>query len=175
MSEKESEYAVLGGGCFWCVEAVYQRINGVRSAVSGYAGGSFPNPTYQEVSAGDTGHAEVVKVEYDPDIISYKEILSIFWKSHNPTTRNQQGVDIGTQYRSIILYEHEDQQRLAQESIKNVQDHFDQPIVTQVMKLTDFYKAEIYHQDYFALNPQASYCQFVISPKLQKLGLSGDV
>lgn len=174
MSSKDSEkreYAYLGGGCFWCVEAVYERIAGVEAAVSGYAGGTKPNPTYQQVSAGTTGHAEVVRVEFDPEKISFDEILKIFWKSHNPTTLNRQGYDAGTQYRSIILYTDERQKQIAEDSIAENRKAFDDPIVTQVEPFKTFYEAEGYHQDYFDNNPNAAYCQAVIAPKLQKLDL----
>ena len=165
------EFAYLGGGCFWCLEAVYERIAGVEAAVSGYAGGAKANPTYQQVSAGATGHAEVVRVEFDPEKISFDEILKLFWKSHNPTTLNRQGYDTGTQYRSIILYTDEKQKQIAEDSIAESQKAFDDPIVTQVEPFKAFYKAEGYHQDYFDNNPNAAYCQAVIVPKLQKLNL----
>ncbi len=173
-SSTTSEYAYLGGGCFWCVEAVYERIEGVKSAVSGYAGGQTRNPTYREVSSGRTGHAEVVRVEFDPGTINYEEILEIFWKSHDPTTLNRQGYDVGTQYRSIILYNDEQQREKAERSKAEVQKSFSDPIVTEIETLDGFYEAEDYHQDYFAKNPTAGYCQVVIAPKLEKLGLEGE-
>lgn len=169
-----SEYAVLAGGCFWCVEAVYERINGIKSAVSGYTGGTVPNPSYRQVTTGTTGHAEAVRIEYDPEIISYEEILKIFWISHDPTTLNRQGADAGTQYRSAIFYADAAQKEAAEKSLAEAQPDFNGKIVTEVSPLEDFYVAEDYHQDYFELNPNAGYCQFVIAPKLQKLGLSGD-
>ena len=166
-----TELATLGGGCFWCVEAVYERIDGVRSVVSGYAGGTKPNPTYAEVITGTTGHAEVVQVEYDPETISYAEILELFWKAHDPTTLNRQGADVGTQYRSIILVQDEAQGRIAEASKAQAGKQLRDPIVTQIEPLKAFYRAEEYHQDYYAKNPNAGYCTFVIRPKLQKLNL----
>ncbi|MBT3273574.1 MAG: peptide-methionine (S)-S-oxide reductase MsrA [Spirochaetales bacterium] len=168
------EYAVLAGGCFWCVEAVYERIDGVRSAVSGYTGGTAENPTYRQVSTGRTGHAEVVKVEFDPNLVSYEEILEVFWKSHDPTTLNRQGSDTGTQYRSAIYYDSEQQLEIAKSSRAKAQNEFNAKIVTEISPLEEFYVAEEYHQDYFDINPTAGYCQFVIAPKLQKLGLPGE-
>ena len=169
------DHIVLGGGCFWCVEAVYEQISGVKSAVSGYAGGNLPHPTYAQVSNGSSGHAEVVRVEFDPAIISLEEILHIFWKSHDPTTKNRQGYDEGTQYRSIILYSNGEQRQMALESRSTAQANFDSPIVTEIEQLKTFYVAEDYHQDYFEQNPTAGYCQIVIAPKLQKLELIGEV
>jgi len=165
------ELATLGGGCFWCVEAVYEKTEGVKSVVSGYAGGTKANPTYEQVCTGTTGHAEVVQVAFDPKVISFEKILEIFWKAHDPTTLNRQGADAGTQYRSIILYQGEAQKAAAEKSLKAAQKTFDRPIVTQVEPLGVFYPAEDYHQDYYANNPYAGYCSFVIRPKLQKLGL----
>lgn len=174
MSEQSTtqlETAIIGGGCFWCIEAVFERINGVKSAVSGYAGGSVPAPTYKQVSSGRTGHAEVVRIAFDPDVITYGEILEIFFKSHDPTTLNRQGADWGTQYRSIILYETEEQRLTAVDVKAESQQHYGDPIVTEINPLDEFYEAEAYHQDYFELNPSAGYCQVVIAPKLEKLGL----
>ena len=170
---EETKLATFGGGCFWCVEAVFERQNGVKSVVSGYAGGTKENPTYKKVSTGSTGHAEVVQIEYDPKIISYEKLLEIFWKAHDPTTLNRQGADVGNQYRSIILYHDEDQKKIAEKSLKAENDsgHFPRPIVTQIEPLAEFYPAEGYHQDYYKKNPMAMYCTFVIRPKLQKLGL----
>ncbi|MCX7786271.1 MAG: peptide-methionine (S)-S-oxide reductase MsrA [Spirochaetes bacterium] len=162
---------VLGGGCFWCVEAVYERIPGVVDAVSGYAGGTVKNPTYEQVSTGRTGHAEVVQLTYDPSKISLDTILEIFWKAHDPTTPNRQGADVGPQYRSIILFKDETQRAVAEESKKKAQAGFKAPIVTEILPLTEFYPAEEYHQDYYRKNPYAGYCVFVIRPKLEKLGL----
>jgi peptide-methionine (S)-S-oxide reductase len=167
----DTEIATLGGGCFWCIEAVYQRIDGVKAVVSGYAGGDKADPTYEEVCYGTTGHAEVVQIHFDPNVISYEEVLDLFWKAHDPTTLNRQGADVGTQYRSIILYNGEEQQRAAERSKAKAAAAFDSPIVTEIAPLTGFYKAEKYHQDYYRNNPHAGYCSFVIRPKLQKLGL----
>lgn len=166
------EYAVLAGGCFWCVEAVYERIEGVVSAVSGYTGGTVADPSYEQVTTGKTGHAEAVKIAFNPEVISYNEILSIFWKSHDPTSLNKQGADVGTQYRSAIFYADEEQRRIAAESLAKAQESFSRQIVTEITPLDEFYDAEEYHQDYFAKNPYAGYCRVVIAPKLEKLGLS---
>ncbi len=165
------ETVTVGGGCFWCVEAVYERIEGVRSVVSGYAGGTTVDPTYQQVSRGTTGHAEVVQILYDPEIITYEQILDLFWKAHDPTTANRQGADVGTQYRSIILYSNEAQRQAAERSKEKAALDFDRPIVTEIVPLREFYKAEDYHQDYYENNSSAGYCRVVIRPKLQKLGL----
>jgi len=169
-----TETATLGGGCFWCVEAVYERIEGVSNVRSGYAGGEVANPTYRQVSAGTTGHAEVVQLDYDPAVISYAQILDLFWKAHDPTTRNRQGADVGTQYRSIILYHSEEQRVGAEASIAEAQGRFSRPIVTEVVPFTVFYDAEEYHQDYYENNPEYGYCRVVIQPKLDKLGLDLD-
>ncbi len=176
MSEKggatgATRLATLGGGCFWCLEAVYRRIAGVKSVVSGYAGGTAPDPTYEQVCAGTTGHAEVVQVEFDPQTISYAKILELFWKSHDPTTLNRQGADVGPQYRSLILYGDEDQRRAAEDSRREAAKQFPRPLVTEIKPLSAFYRAEEHHQDYYARNSYAGYCSFVIRPKLQKLGL----
>lgn len=165
------EVAFFGGGCFWCVEAVYERLGGVVSAVSGYAGGSKEDPTYEEVSRGTTGHAEVVRIEYDPKVVSYNELLDMFWKSHDPTTLNRQRADMGTQYRSIILYLNKDQQHLAEKSKSRASKDFDDPIVTKIEPLEAFYTAEKYHQDFYENNPNYGYCRVVIAPKLKKLDL----
>jgi peptide-methionine (S)-S-oxide reductase len=166
-----TQSAVLGGGCFWCLHAVYERIAGVKSVVSGYAGGSLPEPSYEQVCAGNTGHAEVVRVQFDPQAIGYEKILELFWKSHDPTTLNRQGADVGPQYRSIILYADEEQRRRAEESRSQAARLYQRPIVTEIRPLGAFYRAEEHHQDYYAKNPYAGYCSFVIRPKLQKLGL----
>ena len=164
-----TELATFGGGCFWCVEAVFERRDGVKSVTSGYAGGPKENPTYKEVCQGDTGHAEVVQIEYDPKRITYEQLLELFWEAHDPTTPNRQGADVGTQYRSIILY-HDDAQRQAAEKSKlAAAKQFPRAIVTEIVPLTKFYPAEGYHQDYFRNNPNAGYCQVVIRPKLEKL------
>jgi peptide-methionine (S)-S-oxide reductase len=165
------QLAILGGGCFWCVQAVYERIAGVKSVVAGYAGGTLANPSYEQVCTGTTGHAEVVRVEFDPEQISYAKILELFWQSHDPTTLNRQGADVGPQYRSIILYADEAQRRTAEDSKREAERLFARPIVTEIKPLAAFYPAEDYHQDYYANNPYAGYCSFVIRPKLQKLGL----
>lgn len=163
------ELATFGGGCFWCTEAYFETLKGVDGAVSGYAGGPTPNPTYEAVCSGTTGHAEVIQVSYDPAVITYEQLLDFFWKAHNPTTLNQQGADVGTQYRSIILYHNEAQKAAAEKAIKTAEALFRDPIVTQVVPLTKFYPAEAYHQDYFRLNPEKGYCKVVIAPKLEKL------
>jgi len=165
------EKATFGAGCFWCVEAVFQRIKGVKSVISGYSGGKVENPTYEEVCSGRTGHAEVVQITFDPKVISYEEILDVFWKVHDPTSLNRQGPDEGTQYRSIILYHDEEQKRIAEKSRAEVSKSFDKPIVTEIRPLTKFYKAEDYHQDYYNRNRNAPYCRLVIHPKLEKLKL----
>jgi peptide-methionine (S)-S-oxide reductase len=164
-----TELATLGGGCFWCVEAVFERLPGIRSVVSGYAGGHTPNPTYQAVCDGSTGHAEVVQIEFEPARISYAEILDLFWRAHDPTTVNRQGADVGSQYRSIILYHNNAQRQAAERSKKEAASAFDQPIVTEILPLDAFFVAEDYHQDYFRKNPNAPYCVAVINPKLKKL------
>ncbi len=162
---------MLGGGCFWCLEAVYQRIDGIESVVSGYAGGQVENPTYEQVCTGETGHAEVVLVTFNPEKISLREVLNLFWKAHDPTTPNRQGHDVGTQYRSAIYYSTEGQRRVAEESMSEAQERFSAPIVTEVAPLDRFYPAEDYHQNYFNSHPFAGYCRVVIAPKLKKLSL----
>ncbi len=163
--------ATLGGGCFWCLEAVFQNISGVEEVTSGYAGGSVAEPSYEQVCAGDTGHAEVVQIEYDPEQVSFEQLLETFWKVHDPTTIDRQGADIGPQYRSIILYHDEAQRRSAEESIRRLDESgvYENRVVTEVVPLEEFYPAEEYHQDYFRKNPYAGYCSFVIRPKLKKL------
>lgn len=165
------EIATVGGGCFWCVEAVYQEIKGVSSVVSGYAGGNVENPTYKQVTTGVTGHAEVVQIQFDPEEISYEELLEVFFGTHDPTTKNRQGNDIGPQYRSIILY-HSDEQRKVAEAVKarlNSSGKWKNPIVTEIVPFTEFYPAEDYHQNYYRNNRNQGYCRYVISPKLSKL------
>jgi peptide-methionine (S)-S-oxide reductase len=167
----KTETATLGGGCFWCLEAIFERVPGVLSVTAGYAGGSAPHPTYQQVCEGNTGHAEVIQMEYDPKRITYEQILELFWQAHDPTTKDRQGPDVGTQYRSIILY-HSDAQRMAAEKSKAAlvaAGTYTAPVVTEIVPLKAFYKAEEYHQDYFQKNPKAPYCTFVIAPKLKKL------
>ena len=163
----------LGGGCFWCVEAVYQRIEGITKVTSGYMGGTVPNPTYKQICTGRTGHAEVVKVEFDPAKLSLEKVLAVFWKAHDPTTLNRQGVDIGTQYRSAIFYHTAADKAVAEKSKQAAgkSGEFRRPIVTEIARAGTFYKAEGYHQNYFNLNANAPYCRAVIWPKLNKLGL----
>ncbi len=164
------EHASLAGGCFWCLEAVYLELKGVRGVQSGYAGGKRPNPTYEQVCSGTTGHAEVVRVEYDPEVVSYKDLLDVFFTIHDPTTLNRQGGDKGTQYRSAIFYESPEQERIARETIAEVSaaKTWKDPIVTEVAPLEKFWPAEDYHDNYFAQNPQNPYCAVVIAPKVAK-------
>jgi peptide-methionine (S)-S-oxide reductase len=163
-----TEVAVLGGGCFWCTEALFQMLPGVKGVVSGYAGGTTENPTYKDVCSGRTGHAEVIQIEFDPKVVSYEKILDTFWEAHDPTTLNRQGADEGTQYRSIILYRNEAQKVTAEKSKAAAQKHFSKPIVTEIVPLTKFYQAEGYHQDYYRQNSRQPYCQVVIRPKVEK-------
>ena len=163
------EYAVLGGGCFWCVEAVYQGQPGINSVVSGYAGGKNPNPTYEQVCSGRSGHAEVVKISFDPEKITYDKVLNLFWDAHDPTTLNRQGADSGTQYRSIIVAQNDVQKAAAEKSKATAQAHFKDPIVTEIVTGAEFFPAEAYHQDYSQRNPNNPYVQAVIVPKLEKL------
>lgn len=164
----KNEIATLGGGCFWCLEAVFEETRGVLEVVNGYAGGDVVNPRYEQVSMGKTNHAEVVQVTFDANIISYEEILKIFWLIHDPTTLNRQGNDIGTQYRSVIFYHDDKQKEAAEASIKLFSTKFLNPIVTQLLPMPTFYKAEDYHQDYFKNNPNQGYCSFVVAPKVEK-------
>jgi peptide-methionine (S)-S-oxide reductase len=163
--------ATLGGGCFWCTEAVFQELEGVEHVESGYAGGDVPDPTYQAVCSGGTGHAEVVRVHFDPSLISYRDILEVFFLTHDPTTPNQQGADVGTQYRSAIFSHSPEQREIAEELITELENNgvFDRPIVTEVTDLDTFYPAEEYHQDFYRRNPNQGYCMVVINPKLAKL------
>jgi peptide-methionine (S)-S-oxide reductase len=165
------EITTLGGGCFWCVEAVYQELQGVQSAVSGYAGGTVDNPTYYQVCSGTTGHAEVVQITFDPKIITFEDILYVFWRTHDPTTLNRQGYDVGTQYRSIILYHTEQQRALAEQSKRDTDASglWPHPIVTEISPFTTFYKAEDYHQNFYRDNPYQPYCLAIIDPKIRKL------
>jgi len=167
-STHPTETATLGGGCFWCTEAIFQMLPGVRSVASGYAGGTTENPTYKQVCTGNTGHAEVIQVTYDPQVVSYEKVLETFWEAHDPTTLNRQGADSGTQYRSIILYNSEAQKLAAEKSKAEAQKHFSSPIVTEIVPLKKFYQAEGYHQDYYRANPNQNYCRFVIQPKVEK-------
>lgn len=164
------EKATLGGGCFWCIEAVYNQINGVNEVVPGYAGGDTPEPTYREVCQGNTGHAEVVQITYDPNAIAYEDLLRIFWQIHNPTTKNREGPDVGEQYRSIILYHNSDQEEIALASKKAAEDAgpWCGPIVTEISPLDTFWEAEEKHHNYYQNNSEKQYCKAVIEPKLQK-------
>ncbi len=166
----ELEKATFGGGCFWCTEAIYQEVEGVQAVESGYAGGSKETAVYSKVGSGNTAHAEVVQISYNPTIVSYADLLEIFWKTHDPTTLNQQGADIGTQYRSVVFYHDEKQKQIAIEYKKQLEgaNTFDKPIVTEITEYPGFFPAEKYHQDYFSLNPDQGYCQMVISPKIAK-------
>lgn len=169
-TQKQWKQATFGNGCFWCTEAVFEELQGVRKVASGYSGGRTRNPTYKQVCSGFTGHAEVIHLEYDPSVISYAKLLEVFWRTHDPTTLNQQGADIGTQYRSAVFFHDEEQQQLAMLYKKKLNDAkaFGRPVVTEVVKFTTFYPAEKYHQDYYALNGKAPYCRAAIEPKLSK-------
>jgi peptide-methionine (S)-S-oxide reductase len=171
MNDPKSAVAVFGGGCFWCTEAVFDELRGVKSVVSGYAGGSTKNPTYEKVCGGGTGHAEVIKIDFDPTEIAFKDLLTVFFATHDPTTLNRQGNDVGTQYRSAIFYANEEQKREAEAFIKELNDSrvFGNPVVTTLEPLGEFYEAEDYHQKYYANNPYQPYCQYMIPPKLNKL------
>jgi peptide-methionine (S)-S-oxide reductase len=164
-----TQLATLGGGCFWCLDAVFRPLPGVKSLTCGYAGGKTDNPTYEQVCSKTTGHAEVVQIEFDPAQVGYEKLLELYWKAHDPTTLNRQGADVGTQYRSAIFYHNEAQKLAAEKSKQEVQKRFSSPIVTEITPLTKFWPAEDYHQDYFRKNPTAGYCRFVIKPKLDKL------
>jgi peptide-methionine (S)-S-oxide reductase len=169
MNTNKTELATFGGGCFWCMEAVFERLPGVKSVASGFAGGHTANPAYEQVCTGDTGHAEVTQIEFNPAKISYEKLLDVFWQAHDPTTLNRQGVDEGTQYRSIILYHGEAQQLAAEKSKAGAQKNFKQPIVTEIVPFTQFYPAGDYHQKYYDNHSKAPYCRMVIAPKLEKL------
>ncbi len=164
------EKATFGSGCFWCSEAVFQRLKGVNSVKSGYSGGTVENPTYEAVCTGTTGHAEVIQVEYDEQIISYEELLEVFWNTHDPTTLNRQGNDVGTQYRSVIFYHTDDQRKLAESYLRTLEDEkiWSDPIMTEISPLENFYPAENYHEDYFNRNGSQPYCSFVVAPKVKK-------
>lgn len=166
----DKEVAILAGGCFWCLEAVYDQVQGVEAVESGYVGGTMDNPTYEAVCGGQTGHAEAVRITFDPKMISYEELLEIFFSIHDPTTLNRQGNDRGTQYRSAIYYTSPAQQQAAERIIQSLTQRklFDTPIVTQVVPATKWYEAEAYHQEYFVRNPLQAYCQFVVGPKISK-------
>ena len=165
------EIASFGAGCFWCVEAVFETLDGVQAVESGYMGGQIEDPTYREICTGTTGHAEITQIAFDPSVISYETLLSWLWRSHDPTTLNRQGADTGTQYRSAIFYHNEAQREAAEASKAAAQQDFDRPIVTEITEASKFYVAEEYHQDYYRLNKSAPYCQMVITPKLRKLDL----
>jgi peptide-methionine (S)-S-oxide reductase len=169
MNPIKTESATFGGGCFWCLEAVFERLPGVKSVASGFAGGHTANPTYEQVCTGTTGHAEVTQIEFDPAKISYEKLLEVFWQAHDPTTLNRQGADEGTQYRSLILYHSEAQKLAAEKSKAAAQKNFKHPIVTEIVPFVKFYKAEGYHQEYYDNNANAPYCRVVIAPKLEKL------
>ncbi|MCE2679365.1 MAG: peptide-methionine (S)-S-oxide reductase MsrA [Burkholderiales bacterium] len=162
------EEATLGGGCFWCIEAVFNRLKGVILAESGYSGGANPNPSYEQVCSGRSGHVEVVRIRFRPDEIPFSEILDIFFTLHDPTTLNRQGNDSGTQYRSVIFYHDEQQKQQAQQVLENIQPHFRNPVVTALEPLKNYYAAEKYHQGYFDQNPDQPYCMFVVAPKVEK-------
>lgn len=170
-SSKRLEVAVLGGGCFWCTEAVFSQLRGVEKVESGYSGGNLAHPTYEQVSTGKTGHVEAVQLTFDPEVISFKEILEIFFSTHDPTTLNRQGPDVGTQYRSVIFYRDDEQKKTAEQVIRELTEEkvWDAPIVTRLEPFKDFYPAEEYHKDYFKRHPGQPYCTLVIAPKLAKL------
>ena len=169
-NEENLEKATLGAGCFWCVEAIFEEVKGVKSVVAGYAGGEIKNPTYRQVSSGSTGHAEVTRITYDPSVISFEQLLEVFWHTHNPTTKNRQGPDVGPQYRSVIYYHSEEQKEIAEKSMKktDASDLWEDPIVTEIEPISNYSKAENYHQNYYENNPNAGYCTVVIAPKLKK-------
>ena len=169
-TESKLDTATFGTGCFWCSEAIFERLKGVKSVVSGYSGGTVEDPTYKEVCTGNTGHAEVVQIAFDPNVITYDELLEIFWKTHDPTTLNRQGADVGTQYRSVIFYNNEQQKEKAEFYKKKLEDEkiWKDPIVTEISPLINFYKAEDYHQEYYDNNPNQGYCAYVITPKVEK-------
>ena len=169
----KTEFATVGGGCFWCMEAVFQHVPGVLHSVSGYSGGQTENPTYEDICGHGTGHAEVVQLEFDPAVISYEKLLEIFFEAHDPTTLNRQGADEGDQYRSVIFYHNAEQQQAAERAKLAAQAHTEDPIVTQIVPLEKFWRAEDYHQDYFNQHPNQGYCSFVIKPKVSKLQSKG--
>jgi peptide-methionine (S)-S-oxide reductase len=168
---KKKQFALIGGGCFWCTEAVFEQIDGVMSVISGYAGGQTENPTYKDICTGKTGHAEVIKIHFDTSKVSFTQILEIFGNAHNPTTLNRQGADVGTQYRSTIMFYNEKQKKEAELWKKKLTANLVDAVVTEIVSAPKFYPAEDYHQDYYAKNPEQGYCSFVIRPKLKKLGL----
>jgi peptide-methionine (S)-S-oxide reductase len=164
-----TDTAILGGGCFWCLEAVFQQVQGIDKVISGYAGGHLPQPTYDQIETGITGHAQVVQLTFRPDVITYADILDIFWAIHNPTTPGRQDYDVGPQYRSIIVTNDPDQQKVAEKSKRAAAKLWPDPILTEIKPLETFYPAEDYHQNYFQTHPEQAYCQIIINPKLQKL------
>lgn len=168
--DKNLKEVTFGAGCFWCIEAVFEELRGVKSVESGYSGGRIENPTYNQISTGTTGHAEVARIIYDTDIISFKELLEVFWKTHDPTTLNRQGNDVGTQYRSAIFYHNATQKQEAEfyKAELGKAGAFSNPIITEISPLNNYYKAENYHQDYYSINPNQGYCQYVIAPKMEK-------
>lgn len=170
MSDSKVELATFGAGCFWCTEAVFQNVKGVSKVVSGYAGGKVKNPSYREICTGLTGHAEVAQISFDPSKVSFEELLEVFWNTHDPTTLNRQGADEGTQYRSVVFYHNDNQRQAATDYKKQLEGSkvFMNPIVTEISPLPDYYTAENYHQNYFELNPNQSYCQYVVRPKVEK-------
>ena len=170
MNNSNKALATFGGGCFWCVEAVFLELKGVEKVLSGYAGGKIPNPTYEQICSGTTGHAEVIQITFDPAVISYDQLLTVFWHVHDPTTLNRQGADVGTQYRSTIMVHNEEQRSIAEVSKAETDASglWNDPIVTEIVLLDVFYPAESYHQDYYNRNPRQGYCSFVIAPKMQK-------
>lgn len=168
MSDNNREQATLGGGCFWCLEAVFSDLKGVEQVLPGYSGGTVPNPSYELVCTNTTNHAEVVQITYDPAVISYEELLDVFFSIHDPTTLNRQGEDVGTQYRSVIFYHDEKQKAAAEKSVKHHQQYWSDPIVTEITPLDVFYPAEEYHREYFRNHPDKPYCRLVINPKVQK-------
>lgn len=170
MSSNDVEQATFGAGCFWCVEAIFEEVKGVESVVAGYAGGEMKDPSYRQVSSGATGHAEVTRITYDPSMVSFEQLLEVFWHTHNPTTKNRQGADVGPQYRSAIFYHNEEQKEIAEQSLEktDASDLWKDPIVTEVEPLSNYSKAKNYHQNYYENNPNAGYCTTVIAPKLKK-------
>jgi peptide-methionine (S)-S-oxide reductase len=168
MSTNGLERAVFGGGCYWCTEAVFQMLPGVKSVASGFAGGKQDNPSYEEVCTGKTGHAEVIQIEFDPKVISYEKLVHSFWDAHDPTTLNSQGPDHGTQYRSIILYTNDEQKKVAEQSKAEAQKQLSRPIVTEIVPLTKFWKADEHHQNFYRSNPDYGYCRMIIRPKVEK-------
>ena len=168
MSTNGLETAVFGGGCYWCTEAIFQMLPGVKSVASGFAGGTKDNPTYEEVCTGKTGHAEVIQIQFDPKVVSYEKLVHSFWDAHDPTTLNAQGPDHGTQYRSIILCANEDQKKIAEKSKAEAQKSFNRPIVTEIVPLTKFWKADEHHQNFYRSNPNYGYCRMIIRPKVDK-------